>query len=91
MFANTLLGNTPTHSVSYGLSVVVSHHKVVLDSWDRDHRVCKATVADLLAFYVSLLTPEPDYRMAVWHSELYLYMFSQIDLMLSFFAPFASI
>lgn len=53
--------------------------------------VCKASAADLLALYIRLLTPEPDYRMAVWHSELYLYMFCQIDLMLSFFAPFASI
>ena len=53
--------------------------------------VYKTTVADLLALFISLLTPKPDYRMAVWHSELYLYMFCQTDLMLSFFAPFASI
>ena len=35
--------------------------------------VCKASAADLLALYIRLLTPEPDYRIAVWHSELYLY------------------
>ena len=49
-----------THTYFYGCLWLLSHHKAVLGSWNRDHMVCRARITDHLALYRSLLTPKPD-------------------------------